>query len=566
MQKPNIGKLGFRLKLLLALLLMSVVTAIVGVVGIYSMYSLSNNNEKMYVQAVVPMQGLAEMYDNFDQQIISCQNIVNFYGNNTALITKEIVALHENESAFDAAFEKYNEWNTSAEEDALAKEVNNLYYTDFAQAKVKFLDEIGLQGTIDKAAILTDIGSIGKEIVTLMDSIYPMNNAYSASVAAANQKQFHDATLLLIVIIVVGLFLAIFSARTLATALTDPVLRTTRVAKRIGETGDLSIDKATRDLMAKDIAHGSETGELVYAFKKMTDDLFQKVRILEQVAAGDLTESVELASECDTLGLAVNEVVSNLGQMVTEVRMAAEQLSNGASQLSAGAQSLATASQEQSTTAAQLFEATSNLAAGSAKNKERSLNANKVAAHITDDADVGLEQMVKMKQAIADIGAAGKSVGAVIKTIDSIAFQTNILALNAAVEAARAGAHGRGFAVVADEVRDLAQKSSQASNESGQMIANAIEKTIVGSAIANETAESFETIAASIATGMAAVAEIAASTAVQGESITEINTAIDQLNQMIYQNSATVEESAAASEEIHAQAEYLKNMVDRFRV
>ncbi|MDR0876384.1 MAG: methyl-accepting chemotaxis protein [Clostridiales Family XIII bacterium] len=566
MRNSTIAKLGFRLKLLLALLLMAVVTAVVGGVGIYSMDSLEKNNERMYAEVVVNVQSLAEMYDSFAMQRISCENMVNYYGLDSEVVAAEKENLRDSELAFEAAYKKYTAFNTSEEEENYSQRLYDLYYTNFSDAKIAYLSFADTSGNLDKLSHLRKVDSVSDEILVLLDTIYQMNEKYAADILAINQKQSQNATAVLLVIIVIGLFVAIFVARKLATAVTDPMLRIAKVAKRIGDTGDLTMDKATRDAIAKDAAHGSETGELAYAFGKMTGDLFKKVRVLEQVAAGNLTETVPLASDQDTLGLAVNEVVANLGLMVKEVRAASDQLANGANQLSAGAQSQATASQEQSTTAAQLFATTSDLASTAEENKERSLNANKVAAQIHEDAESGRGQMARMRQAIAEIGEAGKSVGAVIKAIDAIAFQTNILALNAAVEAARAGQQGRGFAVVADEVRNLAQKSAQASSESGQMIANAIGKTTVGSSIALETAESFEAISESITAGIAAVAEIAASTTVQSESIAEINTAIDQLNQMIYQNSATVEESAAASEEIHAQAEYLKQMVDRFRV
>jgi methyl-accepting chemotaxis protein len=189
-----------------------------------------------------------------------------------------------------------------------------------------------------------------------------------------------------------------------------------------------------------------------------------------------------------------------------------------------------------------------------------------MSVSIKENAEEGIKQVENMMQAVTEISEASQSISKIIKTIDDIAFQTNILALNAAVEAARAGQHGKGFAVVADEVRNLASESAQAAKDTSSMIAESVEKSNLGLTIATETSAGLREFVDGIMQSTEIVAKIAQSSNEQSEAILQVNRSIDQVSQVIQQNSATAEESAAASEEMSSQASLLQECIGRFRL
>ena len=173
--------------------------------------------------------------------------------------------------------------------------------------------------------------------------------------------------------------------------------------------------------------------------------------------------------------------------------------------------------------------------------------------------------LAEMLTAMESIGLSSGKIARIIRTIDEIAFQTNILALNAAVEAARAGEAGMGFAVVADEVRDLAQRSAQAARDTATLIEESIEVSNGGGAKVRQVAEAIRSITESAAAVGKLVDDVSAGSQEQARGMEQISRALREMDQVTQRSAASAEESASAGEELKNQAETLRAVVVNLR-
>ena len=250
-----------------------------------------------------------------------------------------------------------------------------------------------------------------------------------------------------------------------------------------------------------------------------------------------------------------------LRQLTLALNDGSSQVASAADQVSASSQSLAEGSSEQAASLEETSASLEEMASMTKRNAENAQKANDLAKQARAVADKGTSDMQTMNAAMEAIKVSSDDIAKIIKTIDEIAFQTNILALNAAVEAARAGEAGMGFAVVADEVRNLAQRSASAAKETAGKIEGAITKTAQGVGISKQVAETLIEIATKARQVDELVAEVAGASREQTQGITQINTAVGQMDKVTQSNAANAEESAAAAEELNAQATTMKESV-----
>ena len=189
------------------------------------------------------------------------------------------------------------------------------------------------------------------------------------------------------------------------------------------------------------------------------------------------------------------------------------------------------------------------------RNAENSRNAATLMVAVDTHVRESNQALASMVQSMAAMKESSQQVSKIIKTIDEIAFQTNILALNAAVEAARAGEAGLGFAVVADEVRNLAQRSAQAARDTAGLIEDSIEKAQSGAAQVGQVTAFIAEITASVGRVKGLIEEVSEASRQQTQGIDQVALAVQQMETVTQSTAATAEETAAASEELNAQAE-----------
>ncbi|MDD3428837.1 MAG: methyl-accepting chemotaxis protein [Oscillospiraceae bacterium] len=398
---------------------------------------------------------------------------------------------------------------------------------------------------------LCDVGETGWTVLTGMAKSEFYESFYAIRTLIAGV--FLGGLVLILVLIIL-----------LARGIIKPLKKLTGSANSIAE-GNLDV------LM--EIKTVDETGKVAHAINRTVTRLKEYMAYIEeitatlnQIANGNLNYTLKLDYKGDFKNIkkGLDNVSATLSETLSQIGQAAEQVASGSGQVAGGAQALSQGAAQQASSVQQL-----------AATIEEISNQIKLTAQKTQEAEGAVIQTdgeisdsyLKMQELIAameQINSASAEIGKIIKTIEDIAFQTNILALNAAVEAARAGAAGKGFAVVADEVRNLAGKSAEAAKNTTVLIENSISAVEKGTAMANATANSLQTVVESSKVIAGVIEEISVFANDQADAVTQVSQGVEQVNGVVQTNSATAEESAAASEELNGQAQMLKNLVGKF--
>jgi hypothetical protein len=267
------------------------------------------------------------------------------------------------------------------------------------------------------------------------------------------------------------------------------------------------------------------------------------------------------------IGIAVfvvrRQVAAPLALVVKQLTEASEQVAATAGQLSASSHTLAAGANEQAASLEQTGASLEQIAGMTRHNAESAKAAKDLVSQTRAVADTGAQDMEEMALAMDAIKGAGDNIAKIIKTIDEIAFRTNLLALNAAVEAARAGEAGAGFAVVAEEVRSLARGSADAARETAEKIDDTIKKSARGQELSAKVARRLEEIVDKVRQVDEQVAHIARASNEQSQGIQQVNTAVSQMDKVTQANAASADLSAGAAEGLHAQVDTFKEGVQR---
>ncbi len=349
----------------------------------------------------------------------------------------------------------------------------------------------------------------------------------------------------------------------LTNSITKPAKELEVAAKKIVQ-GDFNI--------AVTYESRDELGSLAKTFKNMTvmlDGVISDAsRLLKEMADGNFnvhTQKEEYyVGNFRGLLMSIRKLNLDLSTTLSQINHSADMVASGSGQMSNGAQALAQGATQQAASVQELAATITNISHQVKNTADNALEARDQSNTAGGKVEECNGQMQDMMTAMEEITRTSNEIGKIIKTIEDIAFQTNILALNAAVEASRAGVAGKGFAVVADEVRSLAGKSSEASKNTAELIESSIKAVARGTQIADSTAQSLLQVVDQVRTVSAKVDMIADAAEEQSGAIEQVTLGVDQISSVVQTNSATSEQSAAASQELSDQAEKLKGLVAKF--
>jgi len=555
LKNVNIGK-----KLIITFMFVAILSSIAGIVGFCvetTMNSSYNNALHNYGFA----QGDVGLFaTEFNRSRVITSDIV---------IDTDTQKMQANSDVLDKSIIQINTYFANIKK-VLITEKEIGYYNDINSNLSKYetmnaqvVDLAKQNKKAEAHAISTQALPIAQAIRTSTNALINEKTTIGNQLAASLSSQGAAANIVILVVILFSLIVSLFIAITIARSISKPVKEMADAAQRLAE-GDLSVQV--------NVDSKNEIGQLGESLSKTFTILRAYIDDIK-IGVGDLaqgnlniTPGMEFKGDFIELRDSILNIAVSLNDTLSQINQASAQVSSGSEQVSDGAQALAQGATEQASAIEELSASITEISAHVRDNAEHAVNANVNVNRVSSEIEISNKQMSAMITAMAQINDSSSQIGKIIKTIEDIAFQTNILALNAAVEAARAGSAGKGFAVVADEVRNLASKSAEAAKDTTILIENSMKQVESGTKIAAETAKSLLKVVESTRIVSDTVEKISKASNSQSDAISQVTQGIDQISNVVQTNSATAEESAAASAELAGQAQTLKELTKKFKL
>lgn len=497
------------------------------------------------IEVNVAARGIREMIiDNNPNNFASYENKV---AENIANIKTNVAAFKSSYTNNDGLPEKYetalNKWIDIG--NSIIAEIKS---GDTETARTMLLEQC--------TPALAELVNIAKEIDT-------KTTIMQTEALDSNKKSTDMDTVTILILMAI----TAVSSFTIALATTKGIVRPILEVEHAMERMSKGVLNTEIDYRAAD-----EVGHMAHSMRKSMETLSRYIKdigvALTTMANGDFNigSTVPFIGDFEHIETALMSFSTKMSHVLSEINSTSDQVALGSNTVANSSQALSQGATQQASAVQELSATISEISEQVRHTASRAENAREESALAIEKVSEGNQQMNDMVVAMENISTKSTEISKIIKTIEDIAFQTNILALNAAVEAARAGAAGKGFAVVADEVRSLASKSAEAAQNTTSLIEETVSAVGNGSRIASNTAKSMHEVVSGVNNITGLIDEIAKASNAQSTAISQVTLGVEQISSVVQSNSATAQESAASSEELSSESQVLKGLVGGFKL
>jgi methyl-accepting chemotaxis protein len=545
MQWFNNLKIGT--KLLTSFILVALIAVLIGFIGIYNVKEITDADTKLYTAMTVPLTEIGQISTAL--QRMRCNFLEMYIAQTPEKITDQRKRISERDSEILDLSKSYAS--------TLFSDLGKMKHQQFEDNYKKFRDigekyeTLVLAGKKAEALSLWtgDMDSARKAVQATISEMEKSKIGFAKQTAEENTAHSRSASIMMTGIAILGAIIAILIGLFITRGLLKELGGEPHYVREIAQSvaaGDISIRVQVAD---------NRRGSVLWSMQDMVHNLREMISKTVEISSGIASASNQLQSTSQQIATAAEEVASQAG-------------------------TVATASEEMAATSNDIAQNCTMAADASHQSAEAANAGAKVVQETITGMSVIAERVRQTATTIEALGARSEQIGDIVGTIEDIADQTNLLALNAAIEAARAGDQGRGFAVVADEVRALAERTTKATREIGEMI-KAIQKETKDAVVAMEegVSEVEKGAISSQKSGQALneildrinevsmqVSQIATAAEEQTATTSEVTTNVHQITDVVLQTANGAEETAAAASQLSGQAMDLQNLVSSFKL